>query len=558
MSKNLHAYFVLFHLLVIISREVMTMNETKVLQLIAELHIMDFTNSKPNYADLARKYGMDYRTIKKYHEGYHGKPKSRNKPSKLDEYKVIIIEKFNIPRTSKKGVYEFLVDQYGETSIGSYSNFKAYCNKKNLKPVKRNTSSGGGNTRYETVQGDMAQCDWKENIQMVSKNGEIFVINVFHLILKFSRYSYIELTLSKEQTAVFKCLINGFKFYGGIPKRILFDNMSSVVNTTVKPKRINHKMIQFAKDMNFKIETCKARHAYTKGTNEARNKIMDWIRCYSNEFETLEELQILVDKLNVKMNTNICEGVDMPPCILFLKEKEYLNPLPNNTIVETYLSPGKVQVSAQQLVYYQGVQYSVDKKYINEYVSLEQFEDKLQIYYKGKLIAVHSISKNPINYTKVHYEQTLHKQLGKCENFDEIVAQNLTIMDRLLENRKVSITKEEAIQSYEHMVAYLISYGPQSNWIKRFIQTLNKEERSILYKELSKILPYVDDEEQFFLAFRHAVNKKQLKTLRVNFWGLDIMENYNFLSQDGYDSIYKDFEKETTKYMCEIKESMKD
>ena len=145
------------------------MNETKVLQLIAELHIMDFTNSKPNYADLARKYGMDYRTIKKYHEGYQGKPKSRNKPSKLDEYKVIIIEKFNIPRTSKKGVYEFLVDQYGETSIGSYSNFKAYCNKKNLKPVKRNTSSGGGNTRYETVQGDMAQCDWKENIQMVSK-----------------------------------------------------------------------------------------------------------------------------------------------------------------------------------------------------------------------------------------------------------------------------------------------------------------------------------------------------------------------------------------------------
>ena len=56
MLKNLHAYFVLFHLLGIISREVITMNETKALQLIAELHIMDFTNSKPNYADLARKY----------------------------------------------------------------------------------------------------------------------------------------------------------------------------------------------------------------------------------------------------------------------------------------------------------------------------------------------------------------------------------------------------------------------------------------------------------------------------------------------------------------------
>lgn len=546
-----------FHLLDIISKEVMSMNETKILQLLAELSIMDFTNSKPNYADLARKYGMDYRTIKKYHEGYEGKSKNRNKPSKLDIYKVVIIEKFKIPRTSMKGVYEFLVDQYGEASIGSYSNFKTYCKNKKLKPVKRNISVGG-NTRYETVQGDMAQCDWKENIQIVSKNGEIFVINIFHLVLKFSRYSYIELTLSKEQTAVFKCLINAFKFYGGIPKRILFDNMSTVVDINVKPKRISYKMVQFAKDMNFKVETCKARHAYTKGTNEARNKIMDWIRCYSNEFETLEELQDLVDKLNVKMNTNICEGTGMPPCILFLKEKEYLTPLPNNTIVESYLSPRKVQVSAQQLVYYQGIQYSVDKKYINEYVSLEQFEDKLQIYYKGKLIQVHSLSKNPINYKKEHYEQTLRKQLKNNDNFNEVITQNLLVMDNLLENRKVSITKEEAIKSYEYMIAYLLSYGSQSNWIKRFIQTLNKEERTILYEELSKLLPYVDDENQFFLAFRHAVNKKQLKTLRVNFWGLDIMGNYDFLSQEGYDSVYKDFEKETTKYMQEIRESIED
>lgn len=71
-------------------------------------------------------------------------------------------------------------------------------------------------------------------------------------------------------------------------------------------------------------------------------------------------------------------------------------------------------------------------------------------------------------------------------------------------------------------------------------------------------MPYVDDEDQFFLAFRHAVNKKQLKTLRVNFWKLDIMDNYNFLSQKGYDSIYKDFRDETAEYIREIKESMED
>lgn len=71
-------------------------------------------------------------------------------------------------------------------------------------------------------------------------------------------------------------------------------------------------MVRFAKDMNFRVESCKARHAYTKGTNN-------------------------------------------------------------------------------------GVQYSVDRKYIDEYVSVEPFGDMLQIYYKGKLIQVHTISRNPIN-----------------------------------------------------------------------------------------------------------------------------------------------------------------
>ena len=74
---------------------------------------MDYTNTKPNYAELARKYKKDYRTIKKYHEGYEGKPRTRSKPSRLDIYREVIEEKLSIPRTTRKGVYEFLVDRYG-------------------------------------------------------------------------------------------------------------------------------------------------------------------------------------------------------------------------------------------------------------------------------------------------------------------------------------------------------------------------------------------------------------------------------------------------------------
>ena len=44
-----------------------------------ELTLMDNLDIKPNYAALGRKYGMDWRTVKKYHEGYKGKPNNREK-----------------------------------------------------------------------------------------------------------------------------------------------------------------------------------------------------------------------------------------------------------------------------------------------------------------------------------------------------------------------------------------------------------------------------------------------------------------------------------------------
>lgn len=527
------------------------MNETGKHKIIAELHIMDTHGMKPNYADIARKLGLDYRTVKKYHEGYEGKPKTREKPSKLDGYHSLIVEKLMIPRITMKGVYEFLVDMYGLDKVGSYSNFKAYCSKHKLKPVGTNKYAGG-KTRYETSEGDMAQCDWKENIILYSSHGELFTVNIFHLVLKFSRYSYIELTLSKDQSVVFKCLINAFKFYGGIPKRILFDNMSTVVDTTVRPKRINNKMVQFAKDMNFKIDTCKARHAFTKGTNEARNKILDWIRAYNNEFETFKELQDIVDTINVKMNINKCEGTDMPPSLLFIKEKEYLSPLPDSSVIDQYIAPSKVLVSDQQLILYKGSRYSVDRKYIGEYVQPEEFNDMLQIYFKGKLIQIHEISKNPINYDSKHYEQTL-KNAIKQEEMETVVNTNLKIMDSLLETRTISITKDDAMTSNDKLVAYLLNQGSYSHYISRLISSLNRDERKIFFTEITKLLPYVKDEEQFFMAFKHCVYKDALNYLRMNFWIEDCLGNCDALTEEGFDSIKKEFEEDIEEYLKDMK-----
>lgn len=523
-------------------------------QLLAELRIMDFTSSKPNYAELGRKYNLDPRTVKKYHEGYKGKPRSRDKPSALDKYKDEIADKLGISRTTKKGVYEYLVEKYGFDCIGTYSNFKTYCKKRNLAPKKDNTVA----PRFETNYGELSEIDWKENIKLTSSSGEIFIVHIFHMVLKFSRYSYIELTLSKEQAAVIRCMINGFQFFGGVPKRCLFDNMSSIVYTNVKPKRISERFRQFAKDFNFEIQLCGFRKARTKGSNEARNKILDWIRPYDKEFDTYEDLVEIVKHINKKMNLEVCQGTKMPPYLLFLKEKEYLSPIANKDIIDSYIAPTKVHVGSSLLVDYKGIKYSVDSSLLDKYVQLEEFNGKLHIYYNGKLMHCHNISNNPINYTEEHYRKALSNCV-KEEHIDKVVKNNLEIMDKLMEKREMIITLKEASKSKEMLTAYLLQKYKYSGYMTSFISSLNGEKEKIFYEETLKLIPYVVNEQLFIDTFRYAIKKRDFSLIRVNVY---MEDSFNpdgpIISEKGREIIYEEFKEIIDKEINEIMENQRD
>ena len=518
----------------------------RVNELMADFRVIELTGSKPNYAELGRKYGLDPRTVKKYHSGYEGKPKSRDKPSMLDKYLDEISEKISTPRTTLKGAWKCLVTLHSYDEIGTYSNFKAYCRKHNIKPNKLNV----GKPRYETEPGDMAQCDWKERITLTNKNGEVFIINIFHIILKFSRYSYIELSMTMDQKDLFRCLINSFKFFGGIPSRILFDNMSTAADTNIYPRRINAKLVQFAKDFNFEVKLCKVKSPETKGSNESRNKMLDWIRPYNGEFETINDLIKFVEKINKDMNLEVCQGTGMAPILLYQNEKRILNHNVNKDLMDQYLTPAKVKVDQSQLIYYKGNKYSLDSSLINQFVQPEEFDGNLYLYYKGKLVQTHKLVNYPqkaIVYSENHYTQMMAKDV-KQDDLDKQVHDNLKIMDLIMEKRKVNITKDEAISSLDSLYAYLIQISNNNGYIESFLSSLSKEEEKLFYEEMKKMIPYIKDEEQFYLAFKHGVKKDDLKHTRMNYYILQDNMNYYPLTNEGLDLIYDEFKDEINSY----------
>mgnify|MGYP000052158880 FL=1 len=113
-----------------------------------ELAVMDSLDIKPKYAAWGRKYGMDWLTVKKYHNRYEWRPDKRNKGSKLDEYRNEIKDKLAIKRITVQGVYQFMLKKYGVNRIGSYSNFNRYVTVNKLKPKARTQ----GHPRFEKIR----------------------------------------------------------------------------------------------------------------------------------------------------------------------------------------------------------------------------------------------------------------------------------------------------------------------------------------------------------------------------------------------------------------------
>ena len=398
------------------------------MSLITQLKILKLSKIKPNFSKLAREYEIDRRTVKKYYDGYEGKPAHRNKASKLDKHKQLIAQKLQIKGASVKAVYEFIVDEIDE-NIGTYSNFNKYVVANNLRPK----TATKGHPRYETAPGIHAQVDWKEDIKIANCYGEIFTFQVFDYKLGYSRYPIFTYKLYKTRQDVIDCLIASFKATGGVPREILFDNMSSVVDRNGKKANISNEMKAFAKDMGFKIKLCKPRHAFTKGKVEALNKFLAWLVPYEGEFETEEELVSILSRINKKVCERVCDETGVPPILLFQKEKEYLQSVPSDKVLESYLTHDRqTTVRKDSMVTYMKNKYSVPAEYIGKPVRLKVYNDSLQIYYSTELIVSHRLSDKRLNYKKEHYTQLLS---GYMKNDDDIAALaeiNLRQMDALL------------------------------------------------------------------------------------------------------------------------------
>lgn len=292
-----------------------------------------------------------------------------------------------------------------------------------------------------------------------------------------------------------------------------------------------------------------------KSVKYPKNKVLDWIRPYEGEFADLDELITIIDEINKEMNITVNQETHMSPTALFYKEKEYLQPLPAQEIIDHYLRPNSYIVSNESLIRYGGNKYSVDPKLINEKVTVDVLDNKLYIYYNGKLETYHQLNEKPVNYKAEHYESLLK---GKVKDTDmsHRVQQNLKIMDTLLEERKVTISSIEATASADALITYL-NQNPYGKWIINHYAHLSASERLLFVKGMNSVLPYVKNEETFFSRIKFSMKENLCKTIDFDCYINDLMafgEADSILTDEGYRAIGEKYNKEIEAFIEEMRQ----
>ena len=143
-------------------------------RLIGDLLGMDLLKIKPNISALARKYKLNRATVKKYYESGGMPQKMRLKRnSKYDEYDELIREKMSDSLVKISALYQYMKNIYKDKINFTYSGLKSYIERKGYRNINSNIVP---HALYETGPGEQLQCDWKEDLSIETKSGEIIDI----------------------------------------------------------------------------------------------------------------------------------------------------------------------------------------------------------------------------------------------------------------------------------------------------------------------------------------------------------------------------------------------
>ena len=255
----------------------------------------------------------------------------------------------------------------------------------------------------EFSPGEALQVDWGE--ATVYLRGKKVTVNLFCARLCSSCAPIVFAYRRQNQESFLEAFVRTFRFFGGVPEKVIFDNAKVAVKDGFgahAKKQAGYTAL--SAHYGFDALFCNPAEGQEKGLVEG---LVGWSRrnilVPVPRINSLEELNLLLIQRCKEYLRHHITGKPASAGEMLEKERECLRVLPGYEFETAKCS--SVRVSTFATARFDTNDYSVPVQYCGCNVSVKGYAEKVEIYYKGQIIASHErcFKRHTPTYKLEHY-----------------------------------------------------------------------------------------------------------------------------------------------------------
>lgn len=324
----------------------------------------------------------------------------QTRSKKLDPHKELILSWLREhPDMSAAQVEDWLKEKYENLEVGE-STVRAYVRElREDYKIKKETSPRIYEAIPDSPMGEQIQIDFGHTKQKTIDNNEV-KLNFIAFVLSNSRYKYKE-WLDRPFTTqdVIQAHENAFRWYGGIPNELVYDQDSLiVVSENGGDLILTREFQQYKETRNLSLRVCRKADPESKGKVE---NVVGFIKHNFAKHRAFHNIDSWNEQgwewLNRTGNYKIHNTTKKRPVEVFSLERQHLRPVTKNIDIKSnYKTSISRCVHKDNTIRYLSNRYSLPLGTFSKYetVCIKEADDKQLIIYipeTGEVIATHTI-----------------------------------------------------------------------------------------------------------------------------------------------------------------------
>ena len=346
--------------------------------------------------EIARRTGVSRNTVKKHLKADTVEPKFAisDRASKLNPFAEKLSgwlkSEASKSRKQRRTLKQLHVELVALGFTGSYSRVAAFARDWRADRQREQQTTGRGTfVPLAFRPGEAFQFDWSEDYALLG--GERTKLQVAHIKLSHSRAFLVRAYLLQTHEMLFDAHWHGFRVFGGVPERGIYDNMKTAVDRVGrgKERQVNARFLAMTNHYVFEPQFCNPASGWEKG--QVEKNVQDsrprlWLPMPN--FPDLAALNAWLEQRCMELWREIPHGV-LPGTIadVWTEEQAALMPLPQ--AFDGFVEKSK-RVSPTCLISFDRNRYSVPASFANRPVSLRIYPERLVVAAEGQILCEHA------------------------------------------------------------------------------------------------------------------------------------------------------------------------